>query len=310
MQILANLIVLIFVLSSVISVGMQLTVTQILSPLRNVRLVIASLIANFVVVPLIAVAINKLFQLNEPQSIGLILLGTAAGAPFLPKIVAAAKEDQALSVSVMVLLMVGSLVYVPLVLPRLLPGVAVDPLKIARSLLVMMVIPLASGLYLKSRYDQSLGRLLRLLNATSTLSLILVIILIPVANHKDLAQIVSVRSLMASALFLVLAFVTGCGFVWSGTRRQVLGFAAAARNIPSALLVGAQNFSADVPSMVIFVALVSLVVLGLLVFGIRIRNERQLTGPLERAALSDWRDLRKFDNLGRLTERSRPWADR
>jgi predicted Na+-dependent transporter len=58
----------------------------------------------------------------------------------------------ALSVGIMVLLMFATVIYMPLVLPLLLPGVKVNPLDIASSLVVLMLIPLAIGLFINSRY--------------------------------------------------------------------------------------------------------------------------------------------------------------
>ena len=46
------------------------------------------------------------FPLSEGLSIGLFLFGTAAGAPFLPKLAQVAKGDTAFAVGLMVLLMV------------------------------------------------------------------------------------------------------------------------------------------------------------------------------------------------------------
>jgi predicted Na+-dependent transporter len=47
----ANASVVVFVVSSTLSVGLGLTVPQILEPLRNGRLVVLSLLANFVLAP-------------------------------------------------------------------------------------------------------------------------------------------------------------------------------------------------------------------------------------------------------------------
>ena len=83
----ADVMVLAFVVSSEFGVGLSLTMPQIMAPLRQFRLVALSVIANFVVVPALAVAITKMMSLSEPATVGLMLLGAAAGAPFLPKIV-------------------------------------------------------------------------------------------------------------------------------------------------------------------------------------------------------------------------------
>ena len=151
-QLIANIGILTFVVASMAALGLSLSVGQIVQPLRNGRLVAMALLANFVLTPALAFAIKAVIPMEEGYAIGLILLATAAGAPFLPKLVQVAKGAVASSVGVMVLLMIATVVYMPLVLPLLLPGVAINPLDIASSLVVLMLIPLAIGLFIKSRY--------------------------------------------------------------------------------------------------------------------------------------------------------------
>src|SRR2546426_2140118 len=96
LQVLANLAVAVFVISSMLSMGLSLTMQQILEPLRNGRLVILALVLNFIVVPALAYGLAKTILANQ-QSLGtgMILLGTAAGAPFLPKLTQVAKGNLA-----------------------------------------------------------------------------------------------------------------------------------------------------------------------------------------------------------------------
>ena len=70
-------VVLVFVVSSMLAMGLGLTVMQIIAPLRNARLVAMSLVANFVLMPLAAVALAKMQRLHEPLGVGLLLLGAA-----------------------------------------------------------------------------------------------------------------------------------------------------------------------------------------------------------------------------------------
>ena len=86
MQKATSIVTLIFVLSSMLGMGLGLTVSQIISPLRNVRLVVLALLANFVLMPLAALGLATLLRLDPPLGVGLLVLGTAAGAPFLPKL--------------------------------------------------------------------------------------------------------------------------------------------------------------------------------------------------------------------------------
>jgi BASS family bile acid:Na+ symporter len=161
LETLAMLSVLVFVISSMLSMGMSLTMQQILDPLKNTRLVILALVANFILIPITAVLITLIFPLNESITTGLILLSTAAGAPFLPKLVEMAKGNTAFSVGLMVLLMVVTIIYLPLVLPFLLSGVEVNPWDIAQSLIFMMLIPLAIGLFVKTRYEEAASKIQR-----------------------------------------------------------------------------------------------------------------------------------------------------
>src|SRR5262249_13656239 len=129
-----------FVISSMLAMGLGLTIQEIIAPLRNIRLIVLSLVANFVLMPFVAIALARMLQLNESFGVGLLLLGTAAGAPFLPKLAQIAKGNLAFAVGLMVLLMVITVGYLPIALPVLLPGVSVNPAQIARSLFLLMLL--------------------------------------------------------------------------------------------------------------------------------------------------------------------------
>ena len=68
---------LVFAVSSMLSVGFSYTVRELIEPLRNARLVIGALVANFVLVPLLAYAITGFLSLGEGREIGLLLVAAA-----------------------------------------------------------------------------------------------------------------------------------------------------------------------------------------------------------------------------------------
>jgi bile acid:Na+ symporter, BASS family len=252
-----------FVLSSMLAMGLNLTVGQIITPLRNVRLVTLSLLVNFVLMPLAASGLATLLRLDEPLGVGLLLLGSAAGAPFLPKLAQIARGDLAFAVGLMVLLMVITVGYLPLVLPLLLPGVSVNPAKIARSLFLLMLLPLAGALVVRARFADIAARTKPVLDRLSNLSLILLVLLITVANVNNVLAVFGTRGILAGLLFIAIGFVIGwfLGGPDINTRR-VLALGTAQRNIAAALVVGSQSFSdPKVVVMVVVVAIVSLLVL-------------------------------------------------
>ncbi len=251
-----------FVVSSMLAVGVSLTVGQIMAPLRNGKLVSRALLANFVLMPLGALVIARLLRLDEPLGIALLLLGTAAGAPFLPKLAGIAKSNLAFAVGLMVLLMVLTVGYMPLVLPLLLEGVSVDPTRIARSLFLLMLLPLGVGLLVKARFCHVADRMRRSLNCISSLSLTSLIVLLLVTNIQNVIGLFGTRGILASILFLLGG--VGIGWLLGGPdfgTKGVLALGTAQRNIAAALVVGGKNF--DDPNVIVMVVVVAVV--GLLI---------------------------------------------
>jgi bile acid:Na+ symporter, BASS family len=273
-----------FVVSSMLAVGLSLTIKQILQPLRNYRLVALALVANFIVMPIAALGIARLLRLDEPLGVALLLLGSAAGAPFLPLLARISKGNLAFAVGLMVLLMVVTVGYMPLVLPLLLEGVSVDPMKIARSLVLLMLIPLAIGLAVKACFNPLAAKAQPLLNRLSTVSLTLLIVLLLVTNVQNVLDLFGTRGILASILFLAVG--SGAAWILAGPgsdTRGVLSLGTAQRNIAAALVVGGQNFRD--PRVVVMIVVVAIVGLLLLMPLARfLAKKLQATGELSSAA--------------------------
>jgi BASS family bile acid:Na+ symporter len=253
----ANASVVVFVISSTLGVGLRLTVTQILTPLRNGRLVALSLLANFVLAPLVAIAIASLLGLDEPLRIGLLLCGVAAGAPFLIKLADMAKGNMPFAVGLMVVLMVGTVVYMPIVLPMLLTGVSVDAGKVAQSLIFLMLLPLAVGLVVRAWYEAAAARVVGLVGIVANISMILLVILTTAGHFKNVLSVLGTFAILAAVI--LTAVCAAIGWVCGGPTRDiraVLGLGTAQRNMAAALVVAAQNFSDPKVVVMITVALI------------------------------------------------------
>jgi BASS family bile acid:Na+ symporter len=263
---LAQLSVLVFVIGSMASMGLSLKISQIIAPLKNLKLVVWALVANFVLVPLVALGITAIIPLDDSVRIGLILLATAAGAPFLPKLAEVAKGSTAFSVGLMVLLMVVTIIYLPLVLPLLLGGgIEVNPWDIAQSLIVMMLIPLAIGLFVNARYEETAAKVQPTFGQASNIALLALTVLGLVMNFQAMIDLVGSLGILAGIIFIVISVVVGflLGMLGSpeGSIRSVMGLGTAQRNISAALVVAAQNFDSSVITYVMVIAVISLVVL-------------------------------------------------
>jgi predicted Na+-dependent transporter len=255
--------VLVFVITSMLGMGFSLTVQQIVAPLRKTRLVLMSLAANFIVVPVLVLLIVAIIPLSEGVEIGLILAGMAAGAPFLPKLVQVAKGDMAFAAGLMVMLMAVTIAFLPLVLPFVLTGVQVNPWEIAQSLVVLMLIPLAFALLIRDRYEEVAKGLVPTMSMASNLSLIVMFIAYFVAYYDDTSSVIGTGGILAAAFLVIGAVVVG--YLMGGTgmgTKKVLALGTGQRNLAAAFAVATSNFSGN-PEVLIEVMEIS--VIGLLI---------------------------------------------
>ncbi len=263
LQLLTSLAVLTFVVTSMLTMGLSLAARDVLAPLRRPRLLLVALAANFALTPAWVYLLTRALPLKEAHAIGLVLLGMAAGAPFLPKLVEFARGDLTISVAVTLLLTAGTVVFMPLTLPLLLPGVQVSAWSIAQPILVQIALPLAIGQLIKARSARLAARLDPILRVATNVSLVLLMVLLVGLNGEALAGTVGSGAPAASAL--LVAFCLAAGYLLGGPEegtRRVLGLGTGQRNIAAALVTATANFSdPEVVVMLLVATLVGLVLL-------------------------------------------------
>jgi BASS family bile acid:Na+ symporter len=248
--------ILLFVVTNMLSVGLGLSLAQILEPFRSIRLVLSSLAANFFLVPALAYIITRTIALDRPMTIAVLLLGTGAGAPFLPKLVEFARGNLGYAVGLMMMLMSATVVYMPMVLPLLLPVTNLGRWPVAKPLVTMMLLPLTVGLFIGARKRTLARHIQPFLRRASTAAFILALTVVLVVNYHAAARTIGFRAILAATLLLLSSF--GCGLLLGGPSndtRTVLAFGTAQRDISAALLVAVENFSdRDIVVMLTLVA--------------------------------------------------------
>jgi BASS family bile acid:Na+ symporter len=130
---------------------------------------------------------------------------------------------------------------------------------------MLMLIPLAIGLFTNARYTGTAVLLQPTIAQTSTTSLITLMVLMLLLNFTSIVGIVGTGGIVACILFIVGSFVIGfvLGDPGNGAK-PVLGLGTAQRNVSAALVVAGQNFSdPNVIVMVLVGALLMLIILML-----------------------------------------------
>ena len=251
-----NLMSLVFVLGTMISMGLSLTVKQVTDPLRNTRFVIMALLANFILIPAAAYVLTLVIPLNEALVTGLILVSLAAGAPALPKLAQIAGVDTAAATGLMVLLIVATIIIMPIILPLLVSGVAVGFWDIASGLIVLMLIPLAVSLFVRARWESIAASFHPYAAQASTISLLFLLVLMLVLNWGNVVSLFGSRGLFASLILVVIALVVG--YFLGGSNKWVQSLGAGQRNIAAAMVVGTMNFSEN-PNVLVMIIVYSLI---------------------------------------------------
>ena len=162
--------------ATVLSLGMTFTVGQLLAPLHRVGLVIVMVIVNAVVIPGAAWGIAAVSPMDDKYVPGLVLATLGAGsAASLKAAQIAGRADLPLAVSVVVVLQLVNIVAVPLWAGQVITGASISAWDIVKSLLALVILPLAVGLFIRTRYtehaDDWQGRLVKIANLALVIAL-------------------------------------------------------------------------------------------------------------------------------------------
>lgn len=282
-----------FAIASMLSAGLSFTFREIAAPFRKPGRIVRAIVANFVLVPLLAAGIARALSLDPARSMGLILLGAAAGAPFLVKLVAIAAGDVALGTSLLVLLVPLTVALMPVLVPLLEPAAAVTASAIALPLAGTLLLPLAIGLVVAelaprwARFIQPLARV------ASTIALVAMMVLTIVLHLHHVLDIVASRAIVA--LLLLLAGSFAIGYVIASPRperRVVLGLGTSQRNIAAATIVAVEDIkNSDTLVLVVVASIIDLLIL--IPLARWLRTKRALPRPKE--ARHDTHEERRFE---------------
>lgn len=247
------------VAGSMVTMGLSLTVSQIVEPFKNIRMVILSVIANFLIVPLFAFGIVWLLPVSEGVRIGIILVSLGGGAPFIPMVVKTAKGPVAGAIGLMLLLVIITIFFMPIVVPLIFSGASVSSLAIAKSLIFTMLVPLLLALFVKAYFSDIAVRIQPFASIITNIAISISVIAMVFLYTKTIISNISV-------VLVVILFFLGSmaiGYFTGGKNRNariILSVGTGLRNPPITILVASTNFSTEpmaaiVPLLVIIVGL-------------------------------------------------------
>jgi BASS family bile acid:Na+ symporter len=234
-----------FLVAAMFSLGLDLTLRQILGSMRDRRLVTKSLLVNLVLVPLLAIVITSLIPMHEGLRIGIVIFAISAGTEGGPKFVHMIKGNTAFAFGLLVLMLTFTVTLVPLILPLVIPHAEIQTGALVVKLLLVVALPICLGLLLNHLYPAHAARISPFAHHLSMFLLYGLFVLLIYVNFQEILAL-QASALAAGLLYFVLAFAAG--YLAGGPdvhNQRALGIMTFARNGSISMLIGREVFADD-----------------------------------------------------------------
>jgi len=258
-------VILIYVVSGMLALGLSQTVKQIIEPLKNVRLTISAIVASYIILPLIAVSVARLFGLDPALRYGLVLLSMAAGAEVGPIFTAKSNANVSLAGGILAMSIAITIFYIPVMLGVFLPDVEVDVKHLVLKLVLTIVVPLLLGLFIRARFEKAAHKAEKYLHLISRLFVVLLLLTLIGLYYKPFIGLFGTYTLLAGVIYIVTAFVIGYLLGWPERGSMLaMGYMHGARNA-SVSVIAAQSAFSDQPNVMLMIATMVILILAILI---------------------------------------------
>jgi BASS family bile acid:Na+ symporter len=230
----------VMILALVTGLGLSLTLQQILAPLRRLWVLVATVIANSVLAPLVGIGICHALPLSAESRVGVELAVMAAAGPVGMKAAQLTKRaDMAMALSFTIALQVVNIVAAPLWAKQIVTGATVDPWTIVKDLLLLVLAPLVIGQVLRARHPEHAEGWQPGLEKVSNMALLVAIAVGLAVNWQLLVDSIGSWVLVASMIIAVVCMVLGwlAGRVGDSQAAITISMVAGMRFTPVGLIV-------------------------------------------------------------------------
>jgi BASS family bile acid:Na+ symporter len=264
LQQLFNPVVVVFTVANLAAMGLELNLREALRTLRSAHAIALILLWGWVVGPALAWLIITIIPLAEGHAAGLLLISLAPTAPFFPLMVRRARGDMSFAGAFMLLTTIGTVVFLPLLAPLLIEGLAVDAWSLAKPLLILVLLPLLIGGAIRVFAPNAAEKLFPVVKKIGGLFLLITGVLTLVIYWREMLGAVGSFAPGAQVLFFVAitAMSYKIGFGLKQQQRSAMAVGICTRNIAA---VFAAYFGIANPPPGMFVMFVLVVPLAAIV---------------------------------------------
>jgi BASS family bile acid:Na+ symporter len=256
MQAIFTPLVVVFTVTNLASMGLQVDIPPVLKTLRSVKLLALVVVWGWVVGPVLGYLITVVVPLAEPFAAVVLLTSLAPCAPFLPPMVGKARGDVNFAGAFIPLAAVGTVVFMPLLAPLMIKGLTVSAMALAKPLVITVLIPLLVGALVRTYAAAMAGKIFPTVKRIAGLSTALTVLFCLVLYGQQMLQTAGSFALLSMTLFMgVLGLITyRFGFGLRQNQRSVMSLGMGTRNI-AAVFAGVLAIPNGDPRMVAMVVM-------------------------------------------------------
>ena len=206
------------------TMGTTLKVEDFTNVFKKPKEISVGIATQYIAMPLIALALAKIFSLNEALTVGLILVGTVPGGTASDVITFLSKGDVALSVSLTAISTVIAPIITPLITLILIGNqIHFNPVDMFLSIIEIVIIPIMIGLMLNYKFPDFCERLKDYLPALSAIVICLIVAGVIGANKQAILTSSSIIILVIMMqYFLAMMIGFGVGYLAGMDRKQII----------------------------------------------------------------------------------------
>jgi BASS family bile acid:Na+ symporter len=247
---LINVLVTTTLIEMMFTIGLSVTVKDLIAIAGDWRVTLRGLVGNYVCVPAITVILLIAFDARPMIAAGFVILAACPGAPYGPPLTGLGKGDVSLAVGLMIILAGSSAIVTPILLHFMLPFVCaseslnIQATKIVVTLLITQLLPLSAGIAVRQWTSSIANRLHAPANLTSKLLNVLTVALIVVTQFHLFSDI-RLKAFVGMLALLIASWVAGWLLGGPGmAKRKAMMLTTSLRNIGVGLVIATGAFPA------------------------------------------------------------------
>ena len=262
-----------------LDVGLQMDRERLRTIFTDYGLLGRTLLANFVVVPILGVILVRLFKLSDPIAAGVLLMAISPGGRGV--LVSGGRAhggSLAFAITLAFILPAFSIITVPITAHYVLASAHIATGSLILVLVVFQLVPLLIGMLVNDRWPSAAGRLIRPLYIFTMLVLLVVVIPIVPILVRSVTTVYGSLGILAMLSIVVLSIVTG--WVLGGPQREhqrTLALGTALRSFAFCAVIATKSFpGTEATAAVVTYLLVQIIVTALV--GAYFKRTAKLTG--------------------------------